>query len=51
VSEQKEDRPPGGLEPDQGEGVRPHRLAMLILVLFPFALMAVVALLYVWIRG
>jgi hypothetical protein len=37
--------------PEPEEGERPPPLQMLVLVLFPFAVMAIIALLYVWLRG
>ena len=52
--EEKKDAPrpePGSApEPEQDEGGRPPRLAMLVLVLFPFALVVIFGLLYTWIR-
>jgi hypothetical protein len=50
VSEETKDQTPGDAEPEQDEGVRPPRLAMFVLVLFPFALVVIFGLLYAWIR-
>ena len=50
MSEEKKDRAPESAEPEKDEGRRPPLLHLLILVLFPFALVVIFGLLYVWIR-
>jgi hypothetical protein len=50
VSEDERSREGPAQEPEQPEG-KPHPLALLLLVAFPFLLMAAIALLYSWLTG
>jgi hypothetical protein len=50
VTEERDDRTRETHQDEPSDGERPPRAAMLILVLFPFALIVIFGLLYAWIR-
>ena len=51
MTDEKKDQTPGKPEPEPEDGERPPRAALLFMVAFPFGVMALIGLLYVWLRG